>query len=79
MPMIPISRGGPAIDVSAADHTEDFDSLYIGVTGDVHITKFDGTDGPYLNVPVGWMPVAGSKVFNSGTDATGIILEKFNS
>ena len=73
MPQIAVSRGGDLIDVSAADHTEDFDSLYIGVSGDVQVTKWDDTKVVYSNVPVGWMPVVGKIVHSSGTGASGII------
>ena len=65
------------VDVSAVNYTGDFDSLYIGVSGDVKIKKFNGDVVTYSNIPVGWMPVAGSIVYSSGTGASSIILENF--
>lgn len=76
--MIPISRGGIAIDISVADHTINFDALYVGVSGNVKITKFNGDTVTYNDVPVGWMPVAGTKVFKAGTTATNLIQELFH-
>jgi len=78
MALTPVSRGGDSIDVSSSDHSEVFDALYIGVTGDVEVTKTSGTKVTYPNVPVGWMPVSGTIIHTANTTATSIITEHFD-
>jgi hypothetical protein len=48
-------------------------TLYIGVSGDVKVTTYDGTDIVFKNVPVGFMPVKVNRVWATGTTASEII------
>jgi hypothetical protein len=61
--------------VSPSDSTElRFDGLYIGGSGDVAIRDAAGNAVTYVGIPAGtFMPVAGDRVMESGTDATSIV------
>lgn len=63
-----------AVDVSATDVVfGEPRTLYIGVTGDVKVDGASSGTETYTNVAVGFFPILVTKVYNSGTDASGII------
>jgi hypothetical protein len=48
--------------------------LYVGVTGDVSYTKWDGTNQTLTGLAAGvWHPIFSIKINSSGTTATGIV------
>jgi hypothetical protein len=48
--------------------------LYVGVTGDVSYTKWDGTEQTLTALAAGvWHPIYSIKINSSGTTATGIV------
>ena len=48
--------------------------LYVGVTGTVSYTKWDGTDQDLVGLAAGvWHPIYSIKVNSTGTSATGIV------
>ena len=47
--------------------------LYVGTSGDVHVTLLDGSDVVFPTVPAGWAPIAATKVHQSGTGAAGML------
>lgn len=49
-----------------------FNSLYVGVTGDISILAKDGTQVDLGQVPVGLLQVSGKRVMATGTAATEI-------
>ena len=49
-------------------------ALWIGVTGDVTVTTAGGeTSVTFKAVPVGWLQVRATRVWNTGTTATNIV------
>ena len=47
-----------------------FDALYVGAAGDVTVTPLRGGNITFVDVPAGTiLPIAGTKVLDSGTDA----------
>lgn len=50
-----------------------FFALYIGITGDVAITTYNGQTVTFTSVPVGFFPVGGTVVLATGTSAANII------
>lgn len=50
-----------------------FRSLYIGTTGDIVIVDQNGNSCSFTSVPVGILPVQGSRVNATGTSAGGIV------
>ena len=62
------------IDISVADHVQNFDLLWVGVTGNLKVQLVKDTDERiFLNVPVGFFPSAISKVVKTGTTASGMV------
>ena len=48
--------------------------LYVGVTGDVSYTKWDGTNQTLTGLAAGvWHPIFSIRVNSAGTTATGIV------
>lgn len=48
--------------------------LYVGVTGNISYTKWDGTNQTLTNLAAGvWHPVFSIRINTSGTTATGIV------
>jgi hypothetical protein len=48
--------------------------LYVGVTGDVSYTKWDGTNQTLTGLAAGvWHPIFSIKINSAGTTATGIV------
>jgi hypothetical protein len=47
--------------------------LYVGVTGNIAATMWDGTTITLTNVPVGWMELCTVQVNTTGTTATGLV------
>lgn len=72
---------GPAWDVSAVTPNDSTDlpdgpcrGLYIGTSGDVKLTPAAGSTAVvFVGVPVGVLPVAASRVYDTGTDADDIL------
>lgn len=70
---------GPAYDAVAVvlsdtvDLTNHCNALYIGVTGDVKLTTWNGNDVTFKAVPVGILPVGATRVWSTGTTATNIV------
>ena len=69
------AMGGAAVTASdaTADPAGPFRALYVGVTGSIKVTHVDGTTPTYTNVAVGIIPLAVTRVWSTGTTATGII------
>lgn len=47
--------------------------LYIGVPGNLRVLTEGGQDVTFQNVPIGFFPVQVTRVYATGTSATGII------
>lgn len=63
-----------AVAVTPSNSTElTFLALYVGTTGDVAIVTANGQTLTFTAVPVGFFPVAGTKVMSTGTTAAAII------
>ena len=74
----PINHDAPAsraVAVTPSDSTVlDCRALYIGTTGNVAIMPLGSTTAVTFNaVPVGWFPVACSKVMSTNTTASTIV------
>ena len=70
--------GGEAVDISGADHTatQAARAIYIGGAGSGNL-KVDTVDGSTLTlagVTVGILPIQITKVYQSGTDTTNMVL-----
>lgn len=50
-----------------------FDGLYVGVSGDVKITDMNGVATVFKAAPVGFLNVACTLVWSTGTTATNIV------
>lgn len=48
-------------------------ALYVGVSGDVKVTTWDGSTLTFKAAPVGILPVQAKVVFSTGTAATNIL------
>ncbi|HLZ24572.1 MAG TPA: hypothetical protein VKQ30_20850 [Ktedonobacterales bacterium] len=66
-------RAGVAINVSSTDAVVNFDSLWVGVTGNITLTGEDGVDVAFTNVPVGFFNMSGTTVRHIGTTASGLV------
>lgn len=68
-----------AIDVSAADQTVNFNSLYVTTAGTL---KYDDAFGNTItiatSVPVGKLEIAGSKIYKTGTSLVGVALDYYS-
>lgn len=47
--------------------------IYIGVTGNLRVTHWNGGTCNYANLPVGWHPIAATRIHATGTTATSIV------
>lgn len=57
----------------SVDLTNPCYGLYVGVTGNVKVTHWNGVAVTYTNVAVGWHPIAATRVWSTGTTASGIV------
>lgn len=48
-------------------------ALYIGTTGNIHVTTVTGVELTFNNVPVGFLPVSVKRVWSTGTTASNIV------
>lgn len=55
------------------------DALYIGVAGALKINCLDGTTVVFPNVAAGRLDIGATRVWTTGTAATGIVALYFNS
>jgi len=64
------------IDISAADQTEFFNSIYVTATGTL---KYEDAVGTVItiatNIPVGKFEVSGRKIYRVGTSLAGVLLQ----
>lgn len=69
------AHGAVAVDVSSADQSLALGcrGLYVGTTGDIKVDLPSNTGITFTNVAVGIFPVQVTKVYNSGTTASGIV------
>jgi hypothetical protein len=65
--------GAVAITPSdSANLTDAVSALYVGGSGAIKVTTFAGDTVTFLSVPAGIFEVSVTKVFSTGTTATGI-------
>lgn len=63
-----------AVTVIPSDSTElTFFALYVGTTGDIAVTTYNGQTVTFTAVPVGFFPVGGVKVMLTNTTALNIV------
>ena len=67
----PAVRAAAITPADAGEHK--YRSLYIGSTGDVKVDTEGGDAITFTNVPVGFFPVAVTRVYATGTTADEII------
>ena len=72
------TAAGDAFSVTPSDATVlAFEALYIGTTGNVAVVTNGGTTITFSNVPVGILPIRGTKVMSTNTTASNIVGLKF--
>ena len=57
----PVGKGGP------------FAALYVGVSGTIVVTDVKGNKTTYVAAPVGILPLQGTIVWNTNTNASSIV------
>jgi hypothetical protein len=68
----------PAVDlfpITPSDSVSqgNFRSLWVGTAGNIRLTTLRGTTVDIVNVPVGFLPVCGQRVWATGTTASGLL------
>lgn len=58
---------------ATADPAGPFRSLFVGGTGAIKLTTYDGTTVTFTGVPAGFFHVAVSRVWTTGTTATNLL------
>lgn len=68
--------GAVAVNINEGDHSfadRPARALYVGTSGDVALTMYDGSEAVFAGVPAGILPVSFLAVLQSGTDAEGMV------
>lgn len=67
-------KGALAIAASdTVDLASPVSAIYVGVAGAIKVIMANGETATFSNVPVGVFPIAVTRVFSTGTAATGLI------
>lgn len=68
------ARGSVAIDVSGGNQTlpAGVRGIYVGTTGNLKVDLPDGSSPTFTNVAAGVFPVQATKVYQTGTTASGM-------
>ncbi len=69
----PAYKAAAVTPSDSTDLAEDARFLYVGVAGHVKVTTAGGSTVTFSNVPVGFFPVRVTRVWSTGTTATGIL------
>lgn len=69
--------GAEAVDLSTTDYTTTTPTrfVYVGTTGDLKVTLADGDTVTYPSFPAPGRPIQVTKIFKTGTTASGIVAE----
>lgn len=69
----PITSAVAVTPNDGTDLTYTTRQIYIGVAGTLKVTMKDGMPVSFANIAAGWHPLCVSRVWLTGTSATGII------
>jgi hypothetical protein len=72
-PVTASARQAISIAPASGDVNTRFNALYVGSTGNLDVTTIAGSRVTFMNVPVGFFPVAVSTVHQAATTAGNLI------